>query len=163
MVGYDATIAPQLFLTANEPGGDPLYRVTVAGHGGRLLDGRNAAILVAHRWAGTPLFRFDVTTASLRRIATEGALPTAIARYLRLRTGRGPALRFPAAGERTFETPCRPDDAVIVGRWLGAAMTGMEGDLGERGRMLTGLALGRARGASRLRPVPEGFVGSRPC
>lgn len=150
-------------LSTVRPSAADIYRITVAGCGTRLLDGRNAAILVAHRCAGVPLFRFDAVKGTLGRVAAEGALPSCVARYLRLRTGRGSALRFPRAGERTFETPCRSDDAVVVGRWLGAAMTGLEDGPDERGRMLAGLALGRARGGPRLHPVPGGFVGSRQC
>lgn len=67
----------------SHPGGrdHDLYRVT--GTQVRTFTSRNAAIVDAHRQAGSALFRWD--DRGMRRARIEGALPIEIARSLRLR------------------------------------------------------------------------------
>ncbi|SFL45871.1 hypothetical protein [Methylobacterium pseudosasicola] len=133
-------------------GAADIYRIVADGSIVQLLDGRNAAIVLAHRTAGIPLFTFDGREKRLTRLAGEGALPSAVARYLRLRNGCGPGLDFGVDG-RGYVAKCEPTDAMSLKAWLGPALNWVGGGPSPLDRTLLTLALGRSRGPGGARAV----------
>lgn len=132
-------------LATARPSAADIYRISVDGGTVQLLDGRNAAIALAHRTAAVPLFTFDGRGSILRRVAGEGALPSVVARYLRLRNGCGPGLDFGTHG-RGYVAKCQASDARMLKAWMGSALEGVDDGPAVRDRMLRALALGRSRG-----------------
>ncbi len=149
-------------LATSRLGAADIYRIVADGRTLQLLDGRGAAIALAHRVAGVPLFSFDGRERTLRRVASEGALPSAITRYLRLRNGCGPGLDF-GEGGRGYVVSCEPSDAIPLKAWLGAALGGVDGGLAARDRLLRMVALGCSRGPSGARLVAGIVERSRQC
>ena len=150
-------------LSTIRPCAADIYRIVRSGRVERLLDGRNAAILVAHRLAGVPLFRFDASAGVIERVSGEGALPTTIARYLRLRNGCGPGLDFADDGGRRFVALCQPSDAVLLKGLLGDALDGVTTAASRPDELLRTIALGRSRGLARCRPLPGRWIGAARC
>ncbi|WNJ89601.1 hypothetical protein [Bosea sp. 685] len=138
-------------LTTLKPNAADVYRVTTGNDVKHLLDGRSAAILMAHRLAGKPAFRFIGDQGLVERLSLAGALPVQITRYLMLRNGCGPALDFANLGARRYVTGCRPEDATILSGWLGATFEMPKWTSDNRQDILRSLVLGRARGTARSR------------
>jgi hypothetical protein len=138
-------------LTTLKPNAADVYRVTSGDDVKHLLDGRSAAILMAHRLAGKPAFRFIADQGLVERLSLAGALPTQITRFLMLRNGCGPALDFANLSARRYLTGCRREDASILSGWLGATFEMPKRTSDNRQDILRSLVLGRARGTARSR------------
>ncbi|MBB3952649.1 hypothetical protein [Aureimonas jatrophae] len=133
-------------LTTPRPNAADIYRIDTGDAPPLLLDGRSAALIVAHSMAGRALFRFDATLGAFDRLAHDGGLPPIVARHLRLRTLRAPEMVFGVDGSWIYRTPCSPADAGMLSGWLGPAFEGPSSD-GDRGTGLREMAMARARGA----------------
>lgn len=140
-------------LTTLKPNAADVYRVTSGNDVKHLLDGRSAAILMAHRLAGKPAFCFIADQGLVERLSLAGALPIQITRYLMLRNGCGPALDFENVGARRYVTRCRREDATILSGWLGATLDLPTPTSDSRQDLLRSLVLGRARGTARSRTM----------
>lgn len=140
-------------LTTLKPNAADVYRVTSGNDVKHLLDGRSAAILMAHRLAGKPAFRFIGDKGVIERVSLVGALPIQITRYLMLRNGCGPALDFANLGARRYVSGCRQEDASILSGWLGATFELPKRTSDSRQELLRSLVLGRARGTARSRTM----------
>ena len=140
-------------LTTVKPNAADVYRVTSGNDVKHLLDGRSAAILMAHRLAGKPAFRFIGDQGIVERLSLAGALPTQITRYLMLRNGCGPALDFASVGDRRYVTGCRHEDAALLSGWLGVAFELPKRTSDTRQDLLRSMVLGSSRGAARSRTV----------
>lgn len=126
-----------------KPNASDVYRVSTDGEVKHLLDGRSASILMAHMLAEEPLFAYLQRDACIERIAHNGSLPPQIALFLRVGHGCGPAMvSDPEFGWR-YRFPCSPQEAQLLGRWLGAAFATDRGDAPD---LLQSLVMVRARG-----------------
>ncbi len=133
-------------LTTPRPNAADIYRIDTGDAAPLLLDGRSAALIVAHSMAGRALFRFDAALGALDRLAHDGGLPPIVARHLRLRTLRGPEMVFGVDGSWIYRTPCSLADAGMLSGWLGPAFEGPSPDR-HWGTELREAAMARARGA----------------
>lgn len=140
-------------LTTLKPNAADVYRVTSGNDVKHLLDGRSAAILMAHRLAGKPAFRFIGDQGLVERLSLAGALPVQITRYLMLRNGCGPALDLANLGARRYVTGCRREDASILSGWLGATFELPKRTGDSRQNLLRSLVVGRARGNTASRSI----------
>jgi hypothetical protein len=140
-------------LTTLKPNAADVYRVTSGTDVKQLLDGRSAAILMAHRLAGKPAFRFISQQGLVERLSLAGALPVQITRYLMLRNGCGPALDFADPGARRYLIACGAEDASMLSDWLGATFDLPRRTGDSRQELLSSLVLGRARGTARSRTM----------
>jgi hypothetical protein len=133
-------------LATHKPNAPDIFRVIRHEEVQGLFDGRSAAIVLAHRLAGRPMFRFDGSSGTLERNTSEGCLPPQLSAYLRLRSLCGPAIIFGADGSRVYRTPCSPSDARRLRTILGPAIDAGEGVEASKPDLLRALAMGRARG-----------------
>lgn len=111
-------------LSTKRPNAPDIYRVGVEGRDSTLLDGRAAALTIAHLLAGRMLFRFNPALMAFDRETHDGGIPYCISRYLRLRHMRGPAILFGEDGRWTYRTPCGEVEARWLQAILGAAFEG---------------------------------------
>ena len=135
------------------PNAADIYRVTSDDDVKHALDGRSAAILMAHRLAGKAAFRYRPDEGVVERVSMNGALPAQIARYLMLRHGCGPAVDFAEGAERRYLTPCDRDDAISLSGWLGTTFELPDRDAADANRLLSALVMQRARGGARGRSI----------
>lgn len=132
-------------LTTRRPNAPDIYRVEIDGKGTVLLDGRAAAVTFAHLLAGRALYRYNPSLSAFDRLANDGGLPHSIARYLRLRCLRGPAILFGDDGRWTYRMPCGEVEAGWLQAILGAAFEGCPAR--EDQAALKASVMTRARGA----------------
>jgi len=81
---------------------------------------RAAAVMEAHRVAGSPLFEFD--GSRLRRMASDGHLPEPIGQKLRLTHLINAGFFVDPNGRRSFCYPADRHDVEVLRGWFGAAI-----------------------------------------
>ncbi len=138
-------------LKTPKPNAADVYRVTNGKDIKHLLDGRSAAILLAHRLAKKAAFRFLGDQGLIERLSLTGTLPPQIARYLMLRNGCGPAIDFANPGAIRYLTLCGREDASILSGWLGPALELPKWTSDSRQHLLRSMVFASARGTARSR------------
>lgn len=138
-------------LATVKPNAADIYRISVDGEPRQVVDGRAAAIMLAHRLAQRPAFRFHRDRSIVRRLTGSGTLPPEFARFLRVSNGCGPALSQDPVGIWQYAYPATPDQVRCLKAWMGAAL---DADVSAEPDALRSLVLARARG------VAGGMIGA---
>lgn len=132
-------------LTTVKPNAADIYRISIDGEAIQIVDGRAAAIMLAHRLAQRPAFRFRKDGSTVCRLICSGTLPPEFARFLLISNACGPALAKDCAGGWEYVYPANPDQVRCLKAWMGASL---DADGLAEPDALRSLVLARIRGAA---------------
>lgn len=105
------------------------YRIASTGQDPLFLSTRVAGLMAGHMRANRPLFDYDCEAKVLARNGGAGFLPTEVSRYLALRNGCNPTIRY-EGGCRSYQYPCSSDDLRSLSGWFSPCL--FKGDVTNR-------------------------------